>query len=164
MRNVAAITLIAALCGGCSAAILDENARRYATPHTYEWGQIEANPSAWNGELVAVYGRVLWARYIPNTGTHFQLLIDDPKYRSAHSILAYFNGANPTSLAEGHMADVLGYIHGEATGTNAFGGTVTALRLNAIAVSDLDGRTTCLVSAADKHAAWEAGTLFARGD
>lgn len=141
------LTLVMA---GCSAQ------RGYATHDQQAYYRIMSDPTAHSGELYATSGLVLGLEKRAEGGTEF--FVDG---FGGRGVYAKFPGRT-LDLALGDSVSVLFRPIGTVDGTNKFGGPMTTMRVEAVAVR-LNYTDTVVVSPGyeAKASAWQAGTLFA---
>lgn len=133
----------------------------YRTHPVEMLNQIERNPGAHLGELYAFKGRVIqarqsWGRLV------FQMIVSDysTPYGGPSLVVRFTNTKLP--IARDHDVSVLGRITGKASGKNAFGGTVTAVSMDAVAVFDRTAeRVGWLGKEEELFQRWRSGELFA---
>lgn len=126
--------------------------------------EYEKNPERWTPYVTSLRGKVLSIQE-SGAGCTVQLLTDDDS-RRATSKLVVLNWPNETmqGVVEGTYLKVLGSVQGRVSGTNAFGGSVTALTFNAygyVANWMLSyASQNYLVSKKDYFDRWAQGSLF----
>jgi hypothetical protein len=93
---------------------------------------IERNPDGHIGELISCEGRA--ASISESNGqTAFQVLDLNLNNPSSHSFVVFFPGSL-NNIQDGTLVSFLGTVAGQNVGTNAFGGPVYSIAVNAIAV------------------------------
>ena len=124
---------------------------------------IEKNPRKHIGELYAFQGRVLQA-HESDSGIVFQMLTGNwpGSYRTGPSLIVYF-GRSDTPVIEESWVEVLGHIGHPMEGQNIFGGHVSTLTMDAIAVGVGD---TYYYYRKDEAVIeqWKSGELFSSCD
>ncbi len=159
IRHTPILAIVLALCG-CTASYT----ARYRTSSVETLNQIERNPARYTSKLYAFRGRVI--RAAEERG---QLVFQMITYDYAHQfggpslIVVYPNTNIP--VVKDHEVKVLGKIGPAVSGTNLFGGVVSSVTMNAIAVWDVTAvRVSWLTDYEDTFHQWESGALFKPSD
>lgn len=113
---------------------------RYQILDIEQFRQIKENPKRHSGRLCAFGGRAINTEKTLKQVT-FQLLIQNYISNSERNIftggtLSVIYPGPETTVADGHQVKVLGYLREPAVGKDLFGTTVSALKLDAIAIYD----------------------------
>jgi hypothetical protein len=139
----------------------DLNKDRYKTFSKETLNQILKNPQKYRGKLYALEGDVIQASESENTIT-FQIRVADPfKDFDLGETLIVSYPSSETSVVKEHTVMVMGYIGSDITGKNIFGGTISTVIMEAIAIFDYKTQTTySLVKHKGTVDKWISGELF----
>jgi hypothetical protein len=121
--------------------------------------EYEKNPEAWKRYVTSLDGKVLSVQE-GGQGCVVQLLVEKEK-----NVIVYWPLDRMPNVVEGTYLKVLGSVAGRTSGTNAFGGTVTALTFQAYGYAAdwflTNASTHYLPGKKGLFDRWAEGSLFA---
>ena len=159
IRHTPILAIGLALCG-CTASYT----ATYRTSSVETLNQIERNPARYTSELYAFRGRVIRAAEERGQLVFQMITYDYSTQFGGPSLIVVYPGTK-IPVVRDHKVRVLGKIGPAVSGTNLFGGVVSSVTMNAIAVYDVTaGQVGWLSDYEDTYHEWESGALFKAGD
>ncbi|MCH8342394.1 MAG: hypothetical protein IH983_00215 [Planctomycetes bacterium] len=157
IRHTPILAIGLALCG-CTASA------SYRTFSVETLNQIERNPARYTNKLYAFQGRVIQAAEEGGKLVFQMITYDDSTQFGGPSLIVVYPDTK-IPVVKDHKVRVLGKIGPAVSGTNLFGGVVSSVTMNAIAVRDVTARqVSWLTDYEDTFHQWKSGALFKPSD